>query len=111
MCVCVCAHGTRAQAHTGSLKTSKSQGISFMEQQGSLSGPFGFLSLKLLLCQITLAVSEESLNLVLHVSLLFGFRQVNPGCHLSTVNDVLLRDLQLGIMGLKALPPFFTLLS
>lgn len=36
-------------------------------------------------------VSEAFLNLVLHVSVLFGVSQVNPGCQLSTVNDVLLR--------------------
>lgn len=109
--VCVSVHVRCAQAHKESLKASKSQRISFMEQQGSPSGPFGFSSLKLLLQQIILAVSEASLNLVLYVSILFGFSEVNPGCHLSAVNGVLLRDLQLGIMGLKSLPAFFTLLS
>lgn len=109
--VCVSAHMcTCAQAHTESLKASKSQRISFIEQHRSPSGPFGFSCRKLLLRQIILAVPEESLNLVLHVSFLFGFSQVNPGCHLGTVNDVLLRDLQLCIMGLKSLPAFFMLL-
>lgn len=98
-------------AQIESLKASKIQHISVMEQQEGPSGPFGFLCLKLLLRQIILPVSEGSLNLVLNVSMLFGFSQVNPGCHSSTVIDVLLRDLQLCIMGLKSLPVFFTLLS
>lgn len=82
-----------------------------MERQGRLSGPFDFLCLKLLLQQIIPAAPEASLNLVLHVSLPCGFGQVNPGWHSSTVNDVLLGDLQLCIMGLKSLLAFFMLLS
>lgn len=116
MCLYLCIHVHMHKylyvpAQTESLKASKIQHISVTEQQGSLSGPFGFLCLKPLLRQIILAVPEESLNLVLHVSTLFGFSQVNPGCHSSTLTDVLVRDLKLCIMGLKSFPVFFTLLS
>ena len=109
MCVSVNVY-TYAQAHTEPLKASKSQSIGSMEHQGSPSGPFGFSCLKLLLRQIILAVSEQSSILVLQISSLCGFSQVNPACHWSTVNDVLLRDLQLCIIGLKSFPAFFTLL-